>query len=220
VFDELVALFRDRHPIPGDDEFPLVYPKLSDYAFPHQTLTEPLLQNALSLERLNKIRSVLAGEKAVTGPEVVITYAVPWTQRSGVTDGGVDFVFSQAVLEHVEDLPQTYSALYRWLRPGGIMSHTIDFQSHGLTKDWNGHWTLSDKAWAIVKGRRPYLINRHPYSVHKQALLRAGFRLIREDARRAAPLERKKLALRFRGISEDDLRISGVYLQATQAELL
>lgn len=33
-------------------------------------------------------------------------------------------IFSQAVLEHVDDLEHTYKTLYRWLKKGGIMSLT------------------------------------------------------------------------------------------------
>ena len=69
-------------------------------------------------------------------------------------------MFSQSVLEHIDDLEGAYATLHKWLKPGGYMSHLIDFYSHGLTKEWNGHWALSDLTWGALKGRRPYLINR------------------------------------------------------------
>jgi hypothetical protein len=56
----------------------------------------------------------------------------------------VDLIVSQAVLEHVDDLENTYDAFAQWLRPGGRMSHEIDFHSRGLTMPWNGHWDDRD----------------------------------------------------------------------------
>ena len=34
IFEELIALFRDRAPIPDEAEFPLVRPRLLSYTFP------------------------------------------------------------------------------------------------------------------------------------------------------------------------------------------
>lgn len=43
-----------------------------------------------------------------------------------------DFVFSNAVLEHIflDEVDALAGELYRILRPGGFMSHTIDFEDH------------------------------------------------------------------------------------------
>ena len=35
IFDELVSLFAAQAPIPGEQEFPFLYPKLDCYDFPH-----------------------------------------------------------------------------------------------------------------------------------------------------------------------------------------
>ncbi len=45
-------------------------------------------------------------------------------------------ILSQAVLEHVNDLPGAFEALRRWLAPAGVMTHTLDFGSHGITDKW------------------------------------------------------------------------------------
>lgn len=213
VLEELTHLFRARSPIPGDDEFPLVYPKLPDYHFPKQILTEEHLRTTLSEQRVNAIREALCG-RGGSESSIEIQYIAPWHDDRHVRVEEVDFILSQAVLEHVEDLDGTYSALFRWLRPGGLMSHQVDFRSHGLTRDWNGHWALSDGMWRIVKGTRPYLINRHPYSVHRAALLNAGFRLSAEERRTGPTLARSQLAPRYLALSDADLTTSGAYLQA------
>jgi hypothetical protein len=105
-------------------------------------------------------------------------------------------------------------ALARFLRDGGLMSHTIDFQSHRVTREWNGHWTVSDFAWKIVRGRRPYFLNRLPFSVHVAAMESAGFRVVANEKRVGTPLERARLAPRFSAISADDLRTCGCFIQA------
>ena len=38
----------------------------------------------------------------------------------------VDMIYSQAVLEHVDELPGVYGAMRRWLQANGVMSHQID----------------------------------------------------------------------------------------------
>ena len=40
IFDELVQMFVDREPVPGEKEFPSLNPGLDSYAFPHQLLDD------------------------------------------------------------------------------------------------------------------------------------------------------------------------------------
>ena len=74
----------------------------------------------------------------------------------------VDLILSQAVLEHVDDLEAVYRAMRIWLRQGGYLSHEIDFRSHDLTDDWNGHWACNELLWRIARGKKPYLIIDSP----------------------------------------------------------
>ena len=131
----------------------------------------------------------------------------------------VDMVISQAVLEHVDDLSATYRCLSRWLKPGGVMSHVIDFKSHGITPVWNGHWALSDLTWKMIRGRRPYLLNRQPHSVHLELLARNGFEIV-TDIRGTSHtrLRRKDLARRFSGMTEDDSMTSEAFIQAVKSD--
>jgi SAM-dependent methyltransferase len=212
ILDELVELFRARTPIPGDDELPDVKPKLDDYAFPGQVLGDERLARALAPERVAAIRSALVAGSS--GEEIEIDYRVPW--HEAVVGGSVDLVFSQACLEHVADLAGAYRAMCEWLRPGGVVSHQIDFRSHGLTPEWDGHRAYPDRAWRYVVGRRPFLLNREPLSVHVQALEKS-FRLVRCDAVPRPPeLSRSALASRFSGLSDEDLSASGAFLQAVR----
>jgi hypothetical protein len=92
--------------------------------------------------------------------------------------GTLDLIYSQAVLEHVDSLTETYQAMFTWLKPGGYASHIIDFTAHYLSPFWNGHWAYADWQWKLVRGRREFLLNREPLSTHLACVERAGFEVI------------------------------------------
>ena len=214
IFDDLVALFRRRAPIPNDESYPLVFPRLKRYDFPALLLPEARLAEALRPDRLAAIRGALREEATVAG--IRITYAAPWNDRAVIEPASIDMVLSQAVLEHVEDVHGTYAALGQWLKAGGFMSHAIDFQSHGLTRDWNGHWTVSDRAWKLVRGRRPYLINRWAHSAHLAAIREAGFRVVTDERQTGPRIAASALAPRYRSLCETDRETPSVFVQAVR----
>jgi hypothetical protein len=118
-------------------------------------------------------------------------------------------------MEHVEDLDETYKAMKAWLKPDGIVSHQIDFRSHGYTNEWNGHWVCSDFAWKLLMGRKSYILNRAPHSTHLEYLLKHGFRLKCDQTVTSQSKYRKaELAERFRFLTDDDLLTSGSLIQA------
>jgi Methyltransferase domain len=211
IFEELVGLFRRREPIPDDVEFPLIRPKLQDYRFPAQILSEDRLSATLSKSRIEAIRGAILGHP---GSGVSLDYRAPWTDASVVMSGSVDFLFSQAVLEHVDDLERTYKAMRAWVKPDGFLSHSIDFTSHNITKSWNGHWTLNDPAWRIVRGTRPYFINREPLSRHLALLSKYRFSLVHVDKQQASVDPKFRLASRFRGMDCHDVSTRGAFVQA------
>ena len=215
VLAELVDLYARHTPIPDDQEFPEMFPRLERYDFPGDLLPETRLAAALQSDRLEAIRRALSADPP-RGSRIEITYLAPWDDASSIRPGTVDMAISQAVLEHVEDPKATYAALFRWLRQGGIMSHAIDFQSHGLTESWNGHWTLGDVTWRIVKGDRPYLLNRLPYSAHLEMIERFGFRLVTNRRYEAPPLARQALSPRFRSLPDEDLITASAFIQAAK----
>ena len=144
----------------------------------------------------------------------MIRYQAPWTDPSSIPAGSVDLIFSQAVLEHVDDLDSVYAAMRRWLTPGGLMSHQIDFKCHRKADTWNGHWTYSDFAWKIVVGRRTYLLNRAPHSSHVALLEKNGFEIVSDRTIRSDPycgdLNWPTASATF----PDDLSTSGAYFVA------
>jgi hypothetical protein len=212
VFDGLVELLRGRAPVPDERELPNIKPVLDDHRFPGHVLTDARLARALAPERVARLRRALSEDGAADGP---ITYRAPWFEAAQIRPGAVDWIFSQAVMEHVDDLDATYGACRAWLSPAGVMSHQIDFKSHGTAAAWNALRAETDAAWRVVRGARLYLVNRRPHSAHRAALAGAGFDLaldlpvMREDG-----LPRARLAPRYRALDDADLKTAGAFMVA------
>ena len=218
VFDELVTLFAKRSAMPDDNEFPRVLPRLASYNFPSDIFTNNNLEKLLDKSRIQCLRNELVDMEKQKNS---IQYMCPWNDSKIIENNSVDMIFSQAVLEHVKDLKHTYDAMYKWVKKGGCISNQIDFESHGLSDEWNGHWSFSDLTWKLIKGNRPYLINREPISKHLEAAQDAGFEIILVLPVKTFPsdtytgtMERDKLAKKFRNMSEEDFTTTSAYILA------
>lgn len=202
LFDELVALFRRREPIPT--EFPELRPSLASYAFPSELLTDVRLERSLGPERLKAIRARIARNG--------FEYVAPWDDPNVIGPESLDLVLSQAVMEHVVDLEKTYAAMFRWLRPGGLISHQIDFGSHGTSRFWNGHWAYPGWLWKVAQGG---IINRQPLSVHMRSLSEAGFTLLKIEVEPSQD-RRERTAVRpeWGWLTDDDLLSKSAFVLA------
>ena len=221
VFDGLTALFKAKAPIPDNREFPEVRPLLDDYSFPSHIFDDNVLRENLSNERVDLIVKTLTEGKNVSD-NIIIKYIVPWENYSGIYPE-VDLIFSQAVLEHVDNLERFYTVMYNILAPGGFISHDIDFRSHGETYEWNGHWAISDKKWKKIRGGRPYIINREPLSTHLQLFEKNGFQIKVKipslgSNERGSSIRRKKLAGKYIHLSEQDFETSSCYIIAQKTD--
>lgn len=114
-----------------------------------------------------------------------IKYYAPWKEDNFKLKESIDFIFSHSVLEHVVDPHLAYKKMFFILKEGGLMSHKIDHSSHKLTKSWNGHYSLNKFSWKLLKGAKPYLINRLTPSDHKKLILSCGFEILYEEYTRA-----------------------------------
>lgn len=216
IFDELVKLFANRTDIPGEDEFPRVKPYLGTYKFPANILTDKRLAHALASTRIEKIRSFVSNPNHENS---IINYRVPWFDSSVVEKESVDLIYSQAVLEHVDDLKNTYKTMRLWLKPHGFISNQIDFKCHGTADEWNGHWTYSDFVWKLIRGKRPYLLNRESHSTHIEILKREGFKIICDQTIKSkSNISQDSLSRRFKRISDDDINTSGAFIQAIKQD--
>jgi hypothetical protein len=212
VLDELCSLFRSRAEIPGEAEFPEVQPLLPSYAFPHHVFGEEALTAALADDRLARIRDSVRKQNEAGS---MIDYRTRWFDETAVERDSVDLLFSQAVLEHVDDLASSYRAMRLWIKPDGVISHQIDFRCHSTARLWNGHWRYSDGVWKLIRGRRSYLLNREPYSTHLRLLAENGFSFVGgQTAKLESHLERPDLAPRFRHLTDQDLTTSSALIQA------
>jgi hypothetical protein len=215
VFSGLVELFARRAAIPDHDEFPRLHPRLESYLFPAEVLPASHLETMLSPQRIADLRAQMESAEESKEGRRAIRYVCPWNDQDVIDRESVDFVYSQAVLEHVNDIASTYRALHVWLRTGGFMSHVIDFASHGLVPDWNGHWSFDDFEWRIVKGARPFLLNRLVLGDHLKEIEKCGFHIVKvtrftDDS----GLPRERLAARYRDLTAEDLRTCSAHVIA------
>ena len=205
IFQDLVRMFCNREAIPNDREFPGDRPKLQSYLFPHHLVdcSNLTLLHAQIREELKK--GLNRGE--------LITYRAPWDSFSAITPESLDLIFSQAVLEHVDRLSDTYEAMFAWLKPGGYASHTIDFTAHYLSPVWNGHWAYTPQQWHLVRGRREFLLNRKPLSAHVASATKAGFKilLLTRDYDLSG-LTPQCLSAEFRNLDSEDAKTRGCVL--------
>jgi hypothetical protein len=214
IAEELIQLFAARVDIPDAAEFPEVGPTLADYRFPGTILTQERMQRALDRRRLDRIKASL---RNTASRESMIQYRAPWRTEGAVERNSLDLVFSQATLEHVDNLPDVYRAMYEWLKPGAYMSHQIDLKCHNSAVQWNGHWTYSNLMWKLVRGKDVWLINRQPYSTHVALMKEIGFKIVGEQlVKKPSKVTRHQLASQFRSIPDSDLETADAFVQAVK----
>ncbi len=166
IFGELVSLYKVKAPIPDENEFPEIQPKINSYSFPEYLFDKSYLDNS----KLEKIKNNLRG-----GASDTIQYIVPWYAADELKNETVDLVFSQAVMEHVIKLENAYKAMYKYLKKDGYISHQIDYKAHETHKVWNGHWNYNNLLWKIIMHGRSYPINRKTHLEHIKKIIQAGF---------------------------------------------
>jgi SAM-dependent methyltransferase len=212
VFWELTQMLRSRAPRPHAG-FPPFEEHLDERLFPGRILSEGVLEAALHPDRLARIEDAL---RAVAGrrQQDMIRYE-SWDDLKPIEPASADLALSHVVMNHVDDLEGAYRALGRWVRPGGWMSHQIDFTSLGTAEEWNGHRKYGELAWKVIAGKRPYFVNREPLETHLRLMDRNGFdiaHLIR--GRKAGGIARSALAPRWRGMSDDDFTTQTAFVVA------
>ncbi|MDO8281318.1 MAG: methyltransferase domain-containing protein [Thermodesulfovibrionia bacterium] len=220
VFNELVELFNKRERIPDEVEFPMLKPLMTSYEFPHNILTAERIKASLEKKRLVAIRNAITNMGSDSGNNIQIAYYVPWYNADILKEKSVDMIFSQSALGHIDDLEHTYEALARWVKPGGYMSHVIDFSCCGFAREWNGHWAYSDLTWKLIRGGRPYLINRQPYSAHVRYLDKFGFDIVSSvKTLNNSGIGREMLASGFQNMPDEDLTTCDALIQAVRKQV-
>jgi predicted SAM-dependent methyltransferase len=206
IFDILVGMLKDRANIPFDEECAAIRPELSNYTFPHELFSDEDLDLTLEPKRLEKLKRILVAP----GEGSAIQYLAPHGELATIRKASIDWIFSQAVLEHVDDLRETYQLCFRCLKADGYMTHQVDYGSHETASEWNGHWKYQQWLWTLMRGRRPWFINRIPYSVHVQLQKEASFKLYSEIIEeKQSEIARTQLAKEYNFLTDRDMRTSG-----------
>jgi len=169
----------------------------------------------LSDVQVARLRDTLRHSSSSTGS---IQYRCPWNHRS-VDPCSADLIISQVALEYMDhtesrdDLRANIRAMANWLRPGGVMSHQVDFSGPG-GQPWNHHWAYGDLAWRIVRGRRPCYENRVSLSRYVALFEEAGCEVIGVERVEQLGLQPAHVAPRFRKLPESDFSTAAALIVA------
>jgi hypothetical protein len=69
--------------------------------------------------------------------------------------------------------------------------------------------------WKVIRGNRPYLLNREPHSTHIKILEEEGFNIVCDKKTKSkSGITRNELTQRFKDISDDDITTSSAFIQA------
>jgi len=211
ILDELAELVGKQEPIPDDSEFPEVWPKLDSYAFPHTLLNT----RATDVKQSHQMISKDIQQDDASGS---VRYHAPLHLRESDLQNQIELLWSQAVMEHVDDLERTYRAMSQWLTPGGIGSHVIDFRAHALSTQWDGHHMYPDWLLRVARGSRAYLLNREPLTRHIEELQANGFRIeVLERGENESTGEEHEYTPRYSIMSPTDRTTALAYLIASRS---
>lgn len=174
----------------------------------HQRLQEEGLLVISSNDQIQAIRAEL--EDPYNKSNKYLHCKIPW-KPNDIPENSIDLICSHTVLQHVMKLGLVYTNMKKWIKPGGYMSHTIDFTSMNTSKFWNGHWTNENYEWKMVTGGTS-LINRAALSKHLEFLKANRFKIeFKNLVQRKSKLKRKDLAKAFQNLTEKDITTSGLY---------
>jgi hypothetical protein len=221
VLEELARLIQARAEIPGGDEFPELYPRVNERRFPAEALSRLGLIPDAEIGRVDALRQAILNSIEANSDPGAIRYLCPWPSAS-VEPGSIDLVVSQAVLQDMDHwtgadaLSTAFRAMSRWLKRGGAMSHQVNL-AFPDTQHWNQHWGYSDLTWSIIRGRRPYYVNRVPASEYLRLCETHGFEVaaitpvLADDS-----VPHSRLPRRFRHLPKSDYHTRAVHFIAVK----
>lgn len=187
-------------------------------------------QDAAIFERAEKMLVNRGFPKIGLAPIPSVSAALKITHAEYLTDGlgslrrigdsQVDFLFSNAVLEHIRlaDFVPLVHEMRRVLKPKGVASHQIDFRDH-LDESLN-NLRFSARVWeSDFMARSGFYTNRLPWAVMKQMFEEAGFsiKLVAvENWPNGLPTPLSKMAVPFKKMPVDELMVMGVHVLLTR----
>lgn len=132
-----------------------------------------------------------------------IKYFSPWWEFDEIEDNKIDFVFSTAVMEHIDDIDSFYRKVYGFLKPGGLISSLIDYSAHEFSEKWFEHYYYGDKFWKFLMHGRKYIINRRTHTEHLLSMKNSGFTIVKDDRRLDDKVNYRKISKSIRSRFED-----------------
>ncbi len=130
-------------------------------------------------------------------------------------DNSVDYVFSNVVVQHIRKriFLSTWEQVYRFMRPGGVMYHTIDFKD--MIGGKKNHLRFSSADWEDeCHYRMPMYTNRIQFSEMCEVFEKIGFSVVKAEKSyfKEIPCLRTRLAKEFKNISDEDLMTEGAWI--------
>ncbi len=129
-----------------------------------------------------------------------------------ISDGSVDLIFSQAVLEHVRrhEFLETMKECRRVLKSNGAASHRVDLKDHlgGGLNNLRFRESVWESNFFVRSG---FYTNRIRFSEMIAMFEEAGFCIKAVNPYRwdASPINRKSLSRDFAEVTDDDLLVRG-----------
>ena len=133
-----------------------------------------------------------------------------------IPDNAVDFLFSNAVLEHIRlaEFAETLTEMRRVLTPDGIASHQIDFRDH-LQNGLN-NLRFSQRVWeSDFMASSGFYTNRIIWPSMEQLFRNAGFSVDLRSSElwpRGLPTPQKSMATPFKNVPEDQLAVMDAHV--------
>lgn len=132
-----------------------------------------------------------------------------------IPDGAVDFLFSNAVLEHVRlaDFAPLAQEMRRILKPNGVASHQIDFKDH-LEYALN-NLRFSERLWeSKFMVRSGFYTNRLTWPAMEKLFQDAGFSVELRTSQLwpdGLPTPQRKMASPFKDLPAKELMVKGAH---------
>ena len=130
---------------------------------------------------------------------------------SKIESNTIDYIFSQAVLEHVKkkDFTKLMGENRRIIKDSGLISHSVDLKDH-LSYSLN-NLRFSESIWeSKFMSRGSFYTNRIGFDEMIGHFNAAKFNVDLKDVTRwnKLPIPRKRMALPFKNLPEENLLVS------------
>jgi SAM-dependent methyltransferase len=131
-------------------------------------------------------------------------------------DSAIDYIFSQAVFEHIHDPAKGWQHIARLLRPGGVTTHQIDLRDHRNPDRPHDHLRFSDHVWRMANNHSPFAVrNRWRLSDYREALTANKLRMARmEKTRTQRVADDVRLHPTFKSRDSEDLEAIDIFIVA------